>query len=191
MRFNQSILKVISPGCSLDGLMLKLKLQYFGHPIQRADSFERLWCWERLKAGEEGDDRGWDGWMTSPTQWTWVWVNSGSWWWTASSGICGSLGHKESDTTEGLNRAGVFWMSQFFASDGQITRVSASPSVLPMNIQDWFPLRWTGWISLQSKGLSRVFSNTTVQRHQFFGAQLSLQSNSTSIHDYWKSHSLD
>ena len=56
--------------------------------------------------------------------------------------------------------------------------VSASASVLPMNIQDWFPFGWTGWISLQSKGLSRVFSNTTVQKHQFFGAQLSLQSNS-------------
>ena len=65
-------------------------------------------------------------------------------------------------------------MSQFFASGGQGIRVSASTSVLPMNIQDWPPLGWTGWISLQSKGLSRVFSNTTVQKHQFFGAQLSL-----------------
>ena len=65
-----------------------------------------------------------------------------------------------------------------FQSGGQSIRVSASASVLPMNIQDWFPLEWTGWISLQSKGLSRVFSNTTVQKHQFFGAQLSSQSNS-------------
>ena len=64
--------------------------------------------------------------------------------------------------------------SQFFASGGQSIGVSASASVLPMNIQDWFPLRLIGWISLQSKGLSRVFSNTTVQKHQFFGAQLSL-----------------
>ena len=69
--------------------------------------------------------------------------------------------------------SGCFQMSQFFTSDGQSIGVSASASVLPMNIQDWFPLRWTGWISLQSKGLSRVFSNTTVQKHQFFGAQLS------------------
>ena len=68
----------------------------------------------------------------------------------------------------------VFPMSQFFASGGQNIGVSASASVLPMNIQDWFPLGWTGWISLQSKGLSRVFSNTTVQKHQFFGAQLAL-----------------
>ena len=78
-RSNQSILKEISPGCALEGVMLKLKLQYFGHLMQRADSFERPWWWERLRAGGEGDDRGWDGWMASPTQWTWVWVNSGSW----------------------------------------------------------------------------------------------------------------
>ena len=67
---------------------------------------------------------------------------------------------------------------EFFTWSGQSIRVSASASVLPMNTQDWFPLGWTGWISLQSKGLSRVFSNTTVQKHQFFGAQLSSQSNS-------------
>ena len=67
-----------------------------------------------------------------------------------------------------------FQMSQFFKSGGQSIGVSASVSVLPMNTQDWFPLGWTGWISLQSKGLSRVFSNTTVQKHQYFGAQLSL-----------------
>jgi len=69
-------------------------------------------------------------------------------------------------------------MSQFFALGGQSIRASASAPVLPMNIQDWFPLEWTGWISLQSKGLSRVFSNTTVQKHQNFGIQLSLWSNS-------------
>ena len=68
-RSNQSIIREISPECSLEGLMLKLKLQYFGHLMWRADSFERPWCWERLKAGGEGDDRGWDGWMASPTQW--------------------------------------------------------------------------------------------------------------------------
>ena len=73
---------------------------------------------------------------------------------------------------------GSFQMSQLFSSGGQSVRVSASTSVLPMNTQDWSPLEWTGWISLQSKGLSRVFSNTTVQKHQFFVAQLSLQSNS-------------
>ena len=68
---------------------------------------------------------------------------------------------------------GSFPMSQLFASGGQNIGASASASILPMNIQDWFPLGWTGWISLQSKGPSRVFSNTTVQKHQFFSAQLS------------------
>ena len=74
--------------------------------------------------------------------------------------------------------SGSFQMSQLFESGGQSIGVSASTSVLPMNTQDWCPLGWTGWISLQSKGLSRVFSNTTVQKHQFFSAQLSSQSNS-------------
>ena len=74
--------------------------------------------------------------------------------------------------------SGSFPMSQFFPSGGQSTGVSASTSVLPMNTQDWSPLGWTGCISLQSKGLSRVFSNTTVQKQQFFSAQLSSQSNS-------------
>ena len=76
-RSNQSILKEISLGCSLEGLMLKLKLQYFGHLMWRTDSFEKTLILERLKVGE-GDDRGWDGWMASLTRWTWVWVNSGS-----------------------------------------------------------------------------------------------------------------
>ena len=74
--------------------------------------------------------------------------------------------------------SGSFQMSQLFASHAQSIRVSVSASVLPVNTQDWFPLEWTGWISLQSKGLSRVFSSTTVQKHQFFGTQLSSQSNS-------------
>ena len=76
-RSNQSFLKDISTEYSLEGLMLKLKLQYFGHLMGKVTHWKRPWCWERLKAGVEGDDRGWAGWMTSPTQWTWVWVNSG------------------------------------------------------------------------------------------------------------------
>ena len=85
--------------------------------------------------------------------------------------------------------SGSFPRSQFFASGAEV--VSASASVLPVNTQDWFPLGWTGLISLQSKGLSRVFSNTTVQKHQFFGTQLFYNPTLTSIHDYWKNHSLD
>ena len=77
-----------------------------------------------------------------------------------------------------FSASGSFPMSQLFASGGQSIGVSASTSVLPMNIQDWSPLGWTGWISLQSKGLSRAFSNTTVQKHQFLGTQLSSQFNS-------------
>ena len=79
---------------------------------------------------------------------------------------------------QSLPASGAFPMSQLFTWGGQSIRVSASASVLPMNTRDWSALGWTGWISLQSKGLSRVFSNTTVQKHQFFGAQLSSQSNS-------------
>ena len=82
-----------------------------------------------------------------------------------------------------------FPMSQLFASDDQSIGASASASFLPMNIQDWSPLGWTHWISLQSKGLSRGFSNTTVQKHQFFSYLYS--PTLTSIHDYWKNHSFD
>ena len=89
-RSNHSILKEISPGCSLEGLMLKLKLQYFTTWCEELTHWKRPWCWEGLKA-EEGDDRGWDGWMASPTWWTWVWVNSGSWWWTGKSGMLQSI----------------------------------------------------------------------------------------------------
>ena len=98
-----------------------------------------------------------------------------------------------SSCPQSVPASGSFQMrSQLFASGGQSIGVSASTSVLPMNSQDWSPLGWTGWISLQSKGLSRVFSSTTVQKHQFFGAQPSSQSNSH-IHTRpaWKNPSLD
>ena len=88
---NQSILKEISPEWSLEGLMPKLKLQYFGHLMWRADSFEKSLMLGRLKAGE-GDNRGWDGWMASLTRWMWVWLNSRSWWWTGRPGVLQSMG---------------------------------------------------------------------------------------------------
>ena len=88
------------------------------------------------------------------------------------------LRHPFSSLFQSFPASRCFPVSWFFTSGGQSIGVSASASVLPMNIQDWFPLGWTGWISLRSQGLSRVFSNTTVQKHQFFSAQLSLQSNS-------------
>ena len=87
-RSNQSILKEISPGCSLEGLMLKLKLQYFWPPDVKS---WLIWkdpdAGKDLRARGEGDNRGWDSWMASLTQWTWVWVDSGSWWWTRQPGM--------------------------------------------------------------------------------------------------------
>ena len=96
-----------------------------------------------------------------------------------------------SSCPQSLPASEPFPMSQLFTWGGQSIGVSALASVLPKNTQDWSPLEWTGWIPLQSKGLSRVFSNTTVQKHQFFDAQLSSQSNFTSILYHWKNHSLD
>ena len=110
-RSNQSILKEISPWCSLEGLVLKLKLQYFGHLMWRVDSLEKtLMLGGIWGAVGEGDGRGWDGWMASPTWWTWVCVNSGSLWWTGRP-CCVSWGRKESDTTEWLNWNELNWMN--------------------------------------------------------------------------------
>ena len=96
---------------------------------------------------------------------------SSNWWWhpTISSSVV-----PFSSCPQSFPASGSFQKSQLFASDGQSIRVAALASLLPVNIQDWFPLGWTGCISLQSKGFSRVFSNTTVQKHQFFGSQLSV-----------------
>ena len=102
-RSNQSILKEISPGCSLEGLMLKLKLQYFGHLMQRVDSLEKTLMLGGIGAEGEGDDRGWDGWMVSPTWWAWVWVNSGTLWWTGRPGVLQFMG---------LQRVGHDWATE-------------------------------------------------------------------------------
>ena len=92
-RSNQSILKETSPGCSLEGLMLKLKLQYFGHLMRRADSLEKTLMLGKIEGRlRKGGDKVWDGWMASPTQWTWVWVDSGSWWWTGRPGMLRFMG---------------------------------------------------------------------------------------------------
>ena len=102
-RSNQSILKGISPEYSLARLMLKLKLQYLATWCKELTHWKRPWCWERLKVGGVGDDRGWDGWMASLTQWTWVWVNSGSWWWTGRPGMLRFMGSQ---------RAGHNWVTE-------------------------------------------------------------------------------
>ena len=111
--------------------------------------------------------------LLCPSPMPWAYSNScpSCWWYhpTISSSVV-----PFSSCLQSFPTSGSFPMSGFFPSGGQSVGASASTSVLPMNIQDWFPSGWTGWISLQSKGLSRVFSNTTVQKHQFFGAQLSV-----------------
>ena len=77
---------------SLEGLMLKLKLQYLATSCEELTHWKRPWCWERLKAGREGNDRRWNCWMASPIQWTWVWVGSGSWWWTERPSLLHTMG---------------------------------------------------------------------------------------------------
>ena len=91
-RSNQSILKEISPEYSLERLILKLKLQYFGPLMWKMTPWKRPWCWERLKAGGQGNDRGWGGWMASPAPWTWVSANSRRWWRTGRPGLLQSMG---------------------------------------------------------------------------------------------------
>ena len=100
-RSNHSILKEISPEFSLEGLVLKLKLQYSGHLMWKADSLEKTLMLGKIEGRRKGDDRGWDGWVASPTWWTWVWVNSNSWWWTGRPGVLRFMGLQR--TTERLN----------------------------------------------------------------------------------------
>ena len=107
-RSNKSMLKEISLEYSLEGLMLKLKLQYLTTWCKELTPWKRPWCWERLKVGGEDDNRGWDGWMASPTQWAWVWVNSGSWWWTGKPGVLQSMG---------LQTAGHEWATELNWTD--------------------------------------------------------------------------
>ena len=102
-RSNQSILKEISPGCSLEGLMLKLNSSTLATSCEELTHWKRPWCWEGLGAGGEGNDRKWDGWMASPTRWTWVWVNSGSWWWAGRPGVLWFMG---------LQRVGHDWVTE-------------------------------------------------------------------------------
>ena len=116
-RSNQSILKEISPGCSLEGLMLKLKLSNtLANWCKELTHWKRSLCWERLKVGGEGDDRGWDGLMASPTRWTWVWANSGSWRWTGRPGVLQSMG---------LQTVGHYWATELTetASDCSVLSV--------------------------------------------------------------------
>ena len=102
-RSNQSILKETNPEYSLEGLMLKVKLQYLATWCEELTHWKRPWYGEWLKAGEEGDDRGWDGWVASPTQRTWIWLSSGSWWWKGRPHVMQSMG---------LQRVGHDWANE-------------------------------------------------------------------------------
>ena len=113
-RSNQSILKEISSKYSLEGLMLKLKRNTLATWCEELTHLKRPWCWERLKAGGEGDGSGWDGWMASPTQWTWVWASSGRWWRTGKPGVLLSMDSQ---------RVGHAWATdQYLLSLGHILR---------------------------------------------------------------------
>ena len=143
----KSILKEISPGYSLEGLMIKLKLQSFASCKELIHS-KRPWCWEGLGAGGEGKDRGWDGWMASPTQWTWVWVNSGSWWWTGRPGVLQFMGSQrvrhdwtdlnwtEISTIEWSHEPNHQWLVQAFSHCITLTLILLSLSSLYKNICD-------------------------------------------------------
>ena len=105
-RYNQSILKEISPEYSLEGLMLKLKLQYLATLCEELTHWKRPWCWERLKAGGEADDTRWDGWMALPTQWTWVWASSRNWLWTEKHGMLPGASERNSAHGKGHEEGG-------------------------------------------------------------------------------------
>ena len=119
----------MSPGCSLEGLMLKLK--FLGHLMWRNDSLEKTLMLEKIEGQREGDDRGWDGWMAAPTQWTWVWGSSGSWWWTGKPGMLLPMGSQNrtwlSDWTE-LKRGNTVHVYQLFTGSVVFSFISRFPS---------------------------------------------------------------
>ena len=131
-RSNQSILKEISSGCSLEGMMLKLKLQYFGHLLWRVDSLEKTLMLGGIRGRGEGDNRGWDSWMASLTQWTWVWVNSGSWWWTGRPGVLQFMG---------LQRVGHDWGTEMNWTD-IISKINP-PITLPLSFMPLEPFLYS------------------------------------------------
>ena len=138
-RSNQSILKEISPGCSLEGMILKLKLQYLATSGEELTHWKRLWCWEGLGAGGEGDNRGWDGWMVSLTRWTWVWVNSGSWWWTGRPGMLQFMGSQ---------RVGHDWATELTELKGHLVPMIIKQQLLitkPLMTEKWFTTQHT-WL---------------------------------------------
>ena len=131
-RSNQSILKEISPGCSLEGLMLKLKLEYFGHRMRRVDSMEKTLILGGIGSRRRRGRQRWDGWMASPTRWTWVWVNSRSWWWTRRPGVLRFMGSQSrtrlSDWTELMLSASLARYICYFILSSQQPRETSKES---------------------------------------------------------------
>ena len=140
----RSILREISPECSLEGMMLKLKLQYFGHLCEELTHWKRLWCWEGLGAGGKGDNRGWDGWMASLTWWMWVWVNSGSWWWIGRPGVLRFIGSQ---------RAGHDWVTDLTWPEASLSMTNFQNSLKLMSIESVMPF---SHLSLMQTKLCRV-----------------------------------
>ena len=150
---NQSILKEISPEYSLEGLMLKLKVQYLASWYEELIHLKRRWCWETLRARGEGDDRRWDGWMTSPTWWTWLWVNSGSWWWTGRPGVLQSVGSQSQA-----------WVSDWLNLT-EIREIQSKDSTC-----HWWLWRWKG--SYKIRNVDKIWKLRAVQGQQPFRKQL-------------------
>ena len=131
---NQSILKEISPGVSLEGMMLKLKLPYYGHLMRRVDSLEKSLTLGGIRAEGEGDDRGWDGWMASLTRWTWVWVNSGSWWWTGRPGVLRFMGSQ---------RVGHDWVTELTSTEGTQSPGRINHSMMMLFVISYISKEWS------------------------------------------------
>ena len=147
-RSNQSILEEISPGCSLEGLMLKLKLQYFGHLMEELTHWKILWCWDRLGAGGKGDERWFHGWMASPTWWTWVSVNSGWWLWTGRPGVLQFMG---------LQRIGHYRATELNWTESLLIHLNFHV------IRCFYCGKWTKFLWMNLHGYSwRAFSVTLI-----------------------------
>ena len=138
-RSNQSNIKEISPEYSLEGLMLKLKLQYMATWCKELTHWKRPWCRERLKAGGERDNRRWDGWMASRTWWTWVWASSGSWWWTGKPGVLQSMG---------LQRVRHYWVTELNGVK-QVHRRQMTFEKVRQSFKNWF---WIWFEYIPGKG---------------------------------------
>ena len=159
-RSNQSILEEISPEYSLEGLMMKLKLQYFGHLMLRTHSLEKTLKLEWLSARGEGDDRGWDGWMASLTRWAWVWASSKIWWRTRQPGMLQSMG---------LQRVGCNWVTElnWFIYLHLVCLIFVVVPGLSL-VYVGFSLRWP--LSLQSTSSSFIGLAVVVHRLSYFVA---------------------